>query len=67
MLNLQWSLTEEKAVISHQTPAENGQVTRLIEIVRKLGVNEDEAMFKAKLAVIARQKPKNKPTGGDNE
>jgi hypothetical protein len=35
------------------------QSERFVEIARALGADEDEAGFKAKLAVIARQKPKN--------
>ena len=34
------------------------QRDRFIETARALGTDEDEAAFKAKLAVIARQKPK---------
>lgn len=34
------------------------QRDRFIETVRALGADEDEAAFKAKLATIARQKPK---------
>ena len=34
------------------------QRTRFIEAARELGADEDEATFKAKLAVIGRQKPK---------
>ncbi len=34
------------------------QRDRFIETARALGSDEDEAAFKAKLAVIARQKPK---------
>ena len=34
------------------------QRDRFIETARQLGSDEDEAAFKAKLAVIARQKPK---------
>ena len=37
------------------------QRDRFIEAARELGADEDEATFKAKLAVIARQKPKDKP------
>ncbi len=37
------------------------QRTRFIEAARELGADEDEATFKAKLGVIARQKPKDKP------
>ena len=35
------------------------QRDRFIEAARELGCDEDEAAFKAKLAVIARQKPKD--------
>lgn len=34
------------------------QADRFIEAARALGADEDEAAFKAKLGVIARQKPK---------
>ena len=34
------------------------QSARFIEAARELGANEDEATFKAKLGVIARQKGK---------
>lgn len=34
------------------------QAKRFSETARQLGANEDEAAFKAKLALIARQKPK---------
>ena len=34
------------------------QRERFIEAARQVGANEDEAAFKAKLAQIARQKPK---------
>ncbi len=37
------------------------QHDRFVEAARKLGADEDEATFKAKLAVIARQKPKDDP------
>jgi hypothetical protein len=40
------------------------QRDRFIETARAIGADEDEAAFKAKLAVIARQKPKNEPKGG---
>ena len=36
------------------------QRDRFIEAARELGCDEDEAAFKEKLAVIARQKPKDK-------
>ena len=34
------------------------QSDRFIETARKIGADEDEAAFKEKLAVIARQRPK---------
>lgn len=37
------------------------QSDRFIETARALGCDEDEAAFKAKLAVIARQKLKSDP------
>jgi hypothetical protein len=37
------------------------QYARFIETARALGCDENEAAFKAKLAVIARQKPKDVP------
>jgi hypothetical protein len=37
------------------------QSGRFIETARAIGADEDEAAFKAKLAVIARQKPKGDP------
>ncbi len=40
--------------------SEKSQRDRFVETARKLGTDEDEAAFKAKLAVIARQKPKAK-------
>ena len=47
-----------------------GQIERFKEAARALGCDEDEAAFKAKLAVIARQKPKGEPgppKGGSGE
>jgi hypothetical protein len=38
--------------------ASKSQRDRFIETARAIGCDEDEAAFKAKLAVIARQKPK---------
>ncbi len=35
------------------------QRDRFIETARQLGADEDEATFKAKLATIAKQKPKD--------
>ncbi len=40
---------------------QNSQKQRFIEAARQLGADEDEAGFKAKLAVIARQKVKDEP------
>jgi hypothetical protein len=37
------------------------QIDRFVETARALECDEDEAAFKAKLAVIARQKPKVGP------
>ncbi len=36
------------------------QRQKFIETARSLGCDDDEATFKAKLAVIARQKPKDR-------
>ncbi len=41
---------------------DTGQLERFKETARALGCDEDEAVFKAKLAVVARQKPKENPT-----
>lgn len=38
--------------------ASPSQRERFIEAARQLGADEDEAAFKAKLTVIAKQKPK---------
>ena len=37
------------------------QAKRFSTTARQLGADEDEAAFKAKLALIARQKPKDEP------
>lgn len=37
------------------------QVDRFIETARAIGAEEDKAAFKAKLAQIAKQKPKDDP------
>lgn len=39
----------------HASPSQRDRFT---EAARQLGADEDEAAFKAKLALIARQKPK---------
>lgn len=49
---------------------QDGQRTRFTEAARQLGADEDEAAFKAKLAQIARQKPKEyvpKPPKDNND
>jgi hypothetical protein len=43
---------------------EKPQIERFRETARAVGVDEEEAAFKAKLAVIARQKPKNRRAPG---
>jgi hypothetical protein len=43
------------------------QRDRFIENARALGGDEDEAAFKAKLAVIARHKPKDKSPEAPDE
>ncbi len=43
------------------------QSARFIETARALGADEDEAAFKEKLAVIARQKVKPKPKNSTDE
>lgn len=45
-------------------PDEKPQRERFIETARALGCGEDEAAFKAKLAVIARRKPNEGPPVG---
>lgn len=46
---------------SESSTKASSQRDRFIETARKLGADEDEAAFRAKLAVIARQKPKDEP------
>ena len=41
------------------TSGNKSQMARFIEAARELGADEDEDAFKAKLAVIAQQKPKD--------
>ena len=43
---------------------DDDQRQRFIETARALGADEDEAAFKEKLRVIARQKPKDEPPAG---
>jgi hypothetical protein len=40
------------------------QIDRFRETAKELGCDEDEAAFRDKLRVIARQKPKDEPTPG---
>ncbi len=49
--------------------ANENQRARFIEAARELGADEDEATFKAKLGVIARQKVKDvpEPEKGEDE
>jgi hypothetical protein len=47
------------------TRPKKSQRERFIETARAIGADEDEAAFKAKLAVIARQKPKPKTPESD--
>jgi hypothetical protein len=42
-------------------PIEGTQSDRFRDMAKQLECDEDEAAFKAKLAVIARQKPKGEP------
>ena len=42
-----------------KTVDDPAQIDRFKQAARELGCDEDEAAFKAKLAVIARQKPKD--------
>lgn len=53
-------MTERKLKDS-ALPGTTSQRDRFIETARALGADEDETAFKAKLAVIARQKPKDVP------
>jgi len=48
-----------KSHCSDPLPAPQSQRDRFIETARALECDEDEAAFKAKLTVIARQKPKD--------
>ena len=47
--------------MSKSTETTKPQSERFIEAARELGADEDEAAFKAKLAVIAKQAPKDGP------
>ncbi len=42
-------------------PKQSTQSERFARVARELGADDDEAAFKAKLGVIARQKPKDEP------
>ena len=46
-------------VIPSQGEKSQSQIERSVEAAHELGADEDEAAFKAKLAVIARQKAKD--------
>jgi hypothetical protein len=48
-----------------KTPDTKPQIDRFRETARALECDEDEAAFKAKLAVIARQKPKEEKKKSD--
>lgn len=48
----------ERMKTQKSSPSQAVQSERFKEAARKLGCDEAEAVFKAKLAVIARQKPK---------
>ena len=43
------------------------QIDRFVEAARELGCDEDEAAFKEKLALIARQKPKDTTAAPEGE
>lgn len=43
-----------------KNPPSSEQSRRFVEMARQVGCDEDEAAFKEKLGVIARQKPKPK-------
>jgi hypothetical protein len=47
--------------MSDNDESSRSQHDRFIKAARQLGADEDEAAFKAKLAVIARQKAKDEP------
>lgn len=46
-------------------PDTETQFDRFIETARRLGADENEAAFQAKLATIAKQKPKDVPPASD--
>ncbi|MGI4852352.1 MAG: hypothetical protein ACRYGR_10505 [Janthinobacterium lividum] len=47
--------------MAYRDPKTKDQKIRFIEVTQAIGTDEDEAAFKAKLAVIAQQKPKTEP------
>ena len=53
--------------MAENTPKITDQGSRFIEAARAIGADEDESAFKAKLAVIARQKPKDVPPVPDDD
>ena len=50
---------KEPVMANGKTTANPNQHARFLETARALGCDEDEDAFKAKMAVIARQKSKN--------
>ena len=54
-------LVLETAKESDMPTDTKSQHQRFVETARSLSADEDEAAFRAKLAVIARQKPKDAP------
>ncbi len=57
--------TRQPPMTLHEAPAlkasPKDQRDRFVEAARAIGADEDEAAFREKLAVIARQKPKDVP------
>ena len=51
-------IKDNKAGASTGAKSDPEQTQRFVDMAREMGGNEDEAAFKAKLAAIARQKPK---------
>lgn len=48
-------------------PTQSDQKIRFMEAARALGADEDEAAFKAKLATIAKQTPKDEPQAASSK
>ena len=55
----QWAQPKE---VFQMSDTKKSQIERFQEAARKLGCDEDEAAFDAKLAAIARQRPKAETT-----